>query len=700
MKLLRFVLILGSMALSFAFVSTALNAAERGMIILDGSGSMWGRIDGSEKISVAREVLSQVLQSIPPDLSLGLMTYGHREKGNCSDIEVLVPISPDAGGRISNAAGDINPKGKTPLTAAVRQAAEALKYTEDKATVILITDGIETCNADPCALARELKKTGVGLKVHVVGFGLSAEEGRQVSCIAEETGGLYIQADNAAALGDALTDSVLEVTASEQPVAPEAEPETAEVAELPSANLDAPEQVEIARRFTVTWDGPGEKYDYVSLFDPDGNNGEGRRIRDRRLQTSGYDKRQVTLVAPVKPGPYELRYYYGAARAVIGTRAIEIIDAEVSLSALPTVDIGRRFKVEWVGPGGRRDVVQIVDPTANQGEGKPIRGKRVVNGDFDNKTVDLVAPAEPGFYRLQYWNGENNKVLATREIEVLEAEVSLGAPQSVAIGATFTVEWIGPGGRRDAVQIVDPKGNQGEGKRVREKRLTNGDFDNQKIRLPAPARPGVYELRYWNGENRTVLATRQIEVKDAEVGIDAPESVGIGSTIKVSWTGPGANRDAIQLFDPDTGGGRSKVLRSARLVNGEFEARTVKMNATAKPKQLMLRYWSGDSRLVLATRPIEIKATPVSLDGPEAAVAGESFSVSWQGPGAYRDSIQIFDPASGAKGKVLAAARLVNGDYDGRIAKIKAPKKPGNYVLRYWNADNSAVLAEVPVAIH
>ena len=81
--------------------------------------------------------------------------------------------------------------GKTPLSAAVKQAAEALKYTEDKATVILITDGLETCEADPCALGKELEQSGVDFTAHVVGFGLTAEEGKQVACLAENTGGKY-----------------------------------------------------------------------------------------------------------------------------------------------------------------------------------------------------------------------------------------------------------------------------------------------------------------------------------------------------------------------------------------------------------------------------------------------------------------------------------------------------------------------------
>ncbi len=104
----------------------------------------------------------------------------------------------------------MSPKGKTPISDAVRQAAESLRYTEEKATVILITDGLETCDADPCAVASELEKAGVDFTAHVVGFGLSSEEGKQVACLAENTGGKYISAGNAAALGEALTATVVE----------------------------------------------------------------------------------------------------------------------------------------------------------------------------------------------------------------------------------------------------------------------------------------------------------------------------------------------------------------------------------------------------------------------------------------------------------------------------------------------------------
>ena len=179
-------------------------AADKAIIVLDASGSMWGQIDGKPKLEIARETLRDVLKSIPSDLELGFMAYGHREKGNCADIELIVPPAAGTAGAITTAADNLKFLGKTPLTAAVRQAAEALKYTEDKATVILITDGLETCNADPCALGKELEQSGVDFTANVVGFGLTAEEGKQVACLAENTGGKYIQADDAKGLEEAL----------------------------------------------------------------------------------------------------------------------------------------------------------------------------------------------------------------------------------------------------------------------------------------------------------------------------------------------------------------------------------------------------------------------------------------------------------------------------------------------------------------
>ncbi|MGB3874499.1 MAG: VWA domain-containing protein [Shinella zoogloeoides] len=217
-----FMLLAGLLAASGAL------AADKTMIVLDASGSMWGQIGGRSKIEIARETLSSVLKSVPTGTELGLMVYGHREKGSCSDIELAVPPAAGTENAITAFVNGLNPKGKTPLTQSVEQAADILKYTEEKATVVLVTDGLETCEADPCALASALESKGVDFTTHVVGFGLTEEEGKQVACLAENTGGKYFQASDATQLVAALTETVAEAPMSKpEPEVVETTPEPA-----------------------------------------------------------------------------------------------------------------------------------------------------------------------------------------------------------------------------------------------------------------------------------------------------------------------------------------------------------------------------------------------------------------------------------------------------------------------------------------
>ena len=181
------------------------------ILVLDGSGSMWGQIDGINKIVIARDVVGEVLDVFPEDQNLGLTVYGHRTRGDCTDIETVVEPGADALEAIRAAVNGINPRGKTPMTDAVIAAATSLRYTEEKATVILVSDGIETCNPDPCAAARALEEAGVDFTAHVIGFDVTDPEAlAQMQCLADETGGTFRSASNAGELSDALTVAVAE----------------------------------------------------------------------------------------------------------------------------------------------------------------------------------------------------------------------------------------------------------------------------------------------------------------------------------------------------------------------------------------------------------------------------------------------------------------------------------------------------------
>lgn len=201
------------------------------MIVFDGSGSMWGQVGGRPKIELAREALSSVLSEAEADMEIGMLAYGHRVRGQCSDIELIVPTGP-AGQtvpRILEAANRMNPRGMTPLADAVLIAAQRMGHTEQAATVVLLTDGIETCGGDPCALGRLLASEGVDFRAHVVGFDLTDAEQQQVACLAEETGGLFLAANSAEELRDALATTLAAEPAALPDPEPEPEPEPAAV---------------------------------------------------------------------------------------------------------------------------------------------------------------------------------------------------------------------------------------------------------------------------------------------------------------------------------------------------------------------------------------------------------------------------------------------------------------------------------------
>ncbi|MDJ0653593.1 MAG: VWA domain-containing protein [Xanthomonadales bacterium] len=178
------------------------------VLILDASGSMWGQIDGKAKITIAKEVMTELLDELPADLNAGLTVYGHRRKGDCDDIEMVTPVRRLDAAAIQSEIQAITPRGKTPIAASLLRSAEALKAQPGERVVLLITDGVESCDQDPCAVARGLAEAGVISRIHVVGFGLDDESLATLQCVSAPSEGLLVGAGNAdelkAALGEVI----------------------------------------------------------------------------------------------------------------------------------------------------------------------------------------------------------------------------------------------------------------------------------------------------------------------------------------------------------------------------------------------------------------------------------------------------------------------------------------------------------------
>ena len=185
------------------------------IIVLDGSGSMWGNIEGERpaKFDLARAALREQLSTLSPRVRLGLMSFGQRRRADCSDVEVVAPLEAGPPERILAMADKLNPKGKGPLSLALKEAAKQIPAGEP-GSIIAVHDGMDNCYQDPCAAAAEIAKGNPETRVFLISFGLDKTDTQRLSCVARATRGRVLEANNSAslasAIGEALTLANLE----------------------------------------------------------------------------------------------------------------------------------------------------------------------------------------------------------------------------------------------------------------------------------------------------------------------------------------------------------------------------------------------------------------------------------------------------------------------------------------------------------
>jgi Ca-activated chloride channel homolog len=182
--------------------------------VFDASGSMAGNMNQGiattiPRIGEVRAALAQVLPTVTRLRRVGLITYGPGPYQQCNVELKLRPI-PNAADIIMREVNALTPAGKTPLTAAVEQAAEVLDYRAKPGLIVVVTDGEETCGGSPCDLGKRLHAEAMQLTVHIIGFRMKdfSWTGEQsildAKCLAEENGGLYIGAESRQDLVEAL----------------------------------------------------------------------------------------------------------------------------------------------------------------------------------------------------------------------------------------------------------------------------------------------------------------------------------------------------------------------------------------------------------------------------------------------------------------------------------------------------------------
>ncbi len=184
-------------------------------IILDASGSMKAPMGAKQtRWDVALETLDTVLNSLPDDFNVGLRMYGHREMSTsqktCTDTELVIPVRKLDRKAILARANMFKPKGETPLVYSALQTPGDLKPLGG-GTVILITDGEESCKGDPVKAAAELKASGLDIRLNIVGFAIkNPQTQKDLAGFSQATGGLFYAADSGAGLADAVLLAAVE----------------------------------------------------------------------------------------------------------------------------------------------------------------------------------------------------------------------------------------------------------------------------------------------------------------------------------------------------------------------------------------------------------------------------------------------------------------------------------------------------------
>ncbi len=440
--------------------------SQKTMLIFDASWSMWWKINWKTKIEIAREVIKNTLDNFK-DSELGLMAYWHREKGNCKDIEILLEPSKDNWDKISNFVDSIIPKWMTPMWDSVMMAAENLKYTEEKATIILVTDGKETCWVDLCALGKKLEESWADFTAHVIGFDISEKDSAWLKCLASETGWKFMLAKDADSLSDALWKAV--------------EASSCSVEKLGESVITAPETVSAWSEFEIEYTWPLNGSDNISIVP------RGSIDNNAHLDYIYLNNGETKVEAPNNPGEYDLVYFANCG-TVLWRTPIEVVDTVASITAAETVYAWSELEISYTWPKNASDVISVLP-----------RWSLDYNSHFDyiyaqNNETSITAPNEIWEYDLVYYLN-SKKEIARTPFKVIEVTASFTVPTTVTAGEKFNFSYTWPKNRSDAILVL-PKGSSNRNDHLDLVYAKNNEKD-----IMAPKETWEYDLVYFlNGK--------------------------------------------------------------------------------------------------------------------------------------------------------------------------------------------------------
>jgi phage baseplate assembly protein gpV len=267
-----------------------------------------------------------------------------------------------------------------------------------------------------------------------------------------------------------------------------------------SAALKGPAQVAAGAKFQVSWTGPDNARDFVTIVKAG--------AAERTYQAYEYTSKGKSLefTAPEQAGEYEIRYLTGGQYQTLARAKLTVGAVSASLKAPAQVAAGAKFQVSWTGPDNPKDFLTVVKAGAAE--------KSYERYEYTSKgsTLTFNAPDVPGQYEIRYASGQQYVTVARAALTVTAVTGTVTAPASVVAGESFKISWKGPDNARNFVTIV-PKG-------AREGEYSSSYFyttpQNNPGSVIAPLAPGAYEVRYSTAEKYLTLAKSDLTVTPAK----------------------------------------------------------------------------------------------------------------------------------------------------------------------------------------
>lgn len=295
-------------------------------------------------------------------------------------------------------------------------------------------------------------------------------------------------------------------------------------------SLAAPQTLKVAQSFQVTYKGPGQPGDYVTLV-PEGapETTYDQYFSAEDMQGTG------TLRAPQTPGKYQLRYNSGRAEKTFAVQNVTVEDASYSVSVPAQAGAGTTLTIRWTGADAPGDYLTLVPRDAPEGS-----YEQYVNTENGNP-LQLKLPLVAGEYEIRYQSsGLNNQVMARAPLTITPPQISLTYPAQVMAGSVLRITHRGPDVAGNHLTIVPVDAPDGT--------YMNYVYtqDSNPVLLPTPAEPGEYEVRYMNeGNGGSVLHRQKVTLTPPRATLQGAATGRAGANLRITWTGPGGPKDRI-----------------------------------------------------------------------------------------------------------------------------------------------------------